>query len=62
MCCDSWGHKELDTTERLNLNLNHFYLVDGKFGVQGPDVRIHGFWIANSKADLQVIPESKFYI
>ena len=19
MCCDSWGHKELDTTERLNL-------------------------------------------
>ena len=18
MCCDSWGHKELDTTERLN--------------------------------------------
>ena len=19
MCCDSWGHKESDTTERLNL-------------------------------------------
>ena len=18
VCCDSWGHKELDTTERLN--------------------------------------------
>ena len=21
-CCDSWGHKELDTAEQLNLNLN----------------------------------------
>ena len=22
MCCDSWGHKELDTTERLNCSWN----------------------------------------
>ena len=34
MCCDSWGHKELDTTERLNrteLNwggLKEFYLQE----------------------------------
>ena len=22
MCCSSWGHKELDTTQRLNNNSN----------------------------------------
>ena len=28
-CCDSWGHKELDTTERLNwTELNRLPLVD----------------------------------
>ena len=23
-CCSSWGHKELDTTERLTLSLSEF--------------------------------------
>ena len=27
-CCDSWGHKESDTTERLNLTeLNHYDVI-----------------------------------
>ena len=30
-CCDSWGHKESDTTERLNWNeLNWTYSLEGK--------------------------------
>ena len=32
MCCDSWGHKELDTTERLNCTeqlINNIVLVSG---------------------------------
>ena len=28
VCCSSWGHKELDTTERLNNN-------DSCFGIKG---------------------------
>ena len=29
VCCDSWGHRELDTTEQLNLTeLNHLVMSD----------------------------------
>ena len=27
MCCDSWGHKESDMTERLNCTYNSFILT-----------------------------------
>ena len=27
-CCSSWGHKELDTTERLNINVLNLMLCD----------------------------------
>ena len=30
VCCDSWGHKESDTTEQLNwteLNISHYYFL-----------------------------------
>ena len=31
MCCDSWGRKELDTTEQLNgtLRISMIYLING---------------------------------
>ena len=31
-CCSSWGHKESDTTERLNL-------TDSKLNKQGDDIQ-----------------------
>ena len=32
MCCDSWGRKESDTTERLNYNYNDSLLVPTSYG------------------------------
>ena len=34
-CCDSWGHKELDTTERLNWTDTTIYKIDNQ---QGPSL------------------------
>ena len=42
VCCDSWGHKELDTTERLNLTeLNNvgFFFSD-YLSIKHPDLNI----------------------
>ena len=32
MCCDSWGHKELDITERLHF---HFHFSRKEIGLPG---------------------------
>ena len=42
MCCDSWGHKELDTTERLNLTeLNNVgFFFSNYLSIKHPDLNI----------------------
>ena len=42
MCCDSWGHKELDTTERLNGNdLILYYMLLLVIGFMSDSLRPH---------------------
>ena len=48
-CCNSWGHKESDTTEWLNWTEDHMkqmYLLQGSFPTQGSNPHLpHCRWI-----------------
>ena len=41
MCCGSWGHKELDTTERLNEQLIYNVVLVSDVCQSDSDMHIH---------------------
>ena len=59
-CCDSWGHKESDTTERLNwteLNLKPLYIPEEKTWLLQEGAQPQGDWL--QKQGCYVLPQSQ---
>ena len=55
-CCDSWGHKESDTTERLNWTELNFWITTENQRDNSYDNKTSSYWISQlllSNAQLQ---------